>query len=121
MREIVKAACRAAVLVLPIAAAAQGTNAFDGTYRGILLTSQKGGASDGACPPPSNSTPPTLTIANGNARTGNLEGTITPQGVLKMTSSTAFVVEGLVDAQGNVRAQGSGRGCAWTYQWQRAR
>jgi hypothetical protein len=124
MRDMLKAICATAMLALPIAAAAQGTNAFDGTYRGVSVTVAKNNGNnpyrEGRCPPPSGPRPATLTIANGVVRGGPFDGTITPQGALKMRTERAFVVEGRIDPQGNIQAQGSGALCVWNFVWQKS-
>ena len=123
MREMTKAICVAAVLALPLAAAAQGTNAFDGTYRGVSLTVAKNNGNnpyrEGRCPPPA-PTPPTLRIAHGEVHAGPFHGAVSPEGVLRMNTERAFVVEGRIDGQGNVQAQGSGAYCVWNYAWQKS-
>jgi len=123
MREMTKAICVAAVLALPLAAAAQGTNAFDGTYRGVSLTVAKNNGNnpyrEGRCPPPQ-PTPPALRIAHGEVHGGPFQGTVSPQGVLRMNTERAFVVEGRIDGQGNVQAQGSGAYRVWNYVWQKS-
>jgi hypothetical protein len=121
MRGMIRVVCVTAMLGWPIAAAAQGTSAFDGIYRGISLTVEKSGGAVARCPAPSSPTPPTLIIANGTARAGPFEGIITPQGVLRLKTERAFVVEGQVDPQGSVEAQGSGTLCVWNYVWQKSR
>ena len=124
MRDIIKAVCTAAIASLPIEAAAQGTNPFDGAYRGISVTVSKYSGSnpfrEGRCPAPASPTPPTLRIANGTARAGPFEGAVTPQGALRMKTERGFIAEGRIDAQGNVQAQGSGTGCVWNYLWQKS-
>ena len=121
---MITAICAAAVAALPTAAAAQGTSTFDGTYRGVSVTVTKYGANnpyhEGRCPPPSRPRPATLRIANGAVRGGPFEGTIAPDGALRMRTEPAFVVEGRIDGQGNIRAQGSGGHCVWNYVWQKA-
>ena len=121
MRGMIRVVCVTAMLASPIAAAAQGTNAFDGTYRGVSLTVEKYGGAVARCPAPSSPTPPMLTIANGMARAGGFEGAVTPQGMLRLKSERAFVVEGQIDPQGSVQAQGSGTLCVWNYVWQKSR
>ncbi len=124
MRDIIKAVCAATIISLPVAAAAQGPNAFDGTYRGVSISVAKYSAYNpyrqGRCPPPARPRPPMLNIANGTARAGAFEGTVTPEGVLRLKTEQAFVVEGRIDAQGNVQAQGSGAHCVWSYVWQKS-
>jgi hypothetical protein len=119
MREVIRAICAMVVLGLPIGAAAQGANAFDGTYRGVSISVEKYGGAVGRCPAPSRPTPANLIIANGVVRGGPFDGTITPQGVLRMRTERAFVIGGRIDPQGNVRAQGSGGVCVWNYVWQK--
>ena len=84
MREIYRAICATIVLALPFAAAAQSTNAFDGTYRGVSLTVAKNNGNnpyrEGRCPPPA-PTPPTLRIAHGEVHAGPFHGTVSPEGV----------------------------------------
>ena len=120
MRDVITAMFAGAVLAWPIAVAAQGTNAFDGTYRGVSIAVEKYGGAVGRCPAPSGPRPATLTIANGVVRGGPFEGTITPQGVLKMRTERTFVVEGRADARGGLQAQGSGGVCVWSFVWQKA-
>ena len=55
------------------------------------------------------------------ARAGGFEGAVTPQGMLRLKSERAFVVEGQIDPQGSVQAQGSGTLCVWNYVWQKSR
>jgi len=109
MRDIFRALCAAAILASPAAAAAQGTNSFDGSYRGVSITVEKYGGKVGRCPAPSGPRPATLTIANGIVRGGAFEGTITPQGALRLKTERAFVVEGRIDAQGTRAGPGQRR------------
>ncbi|HEX6441791.1 MAG TPA: hypothetical protein VF007_06350 [Stellaceae bacterium] len=124
MRDVIAAMFAGAILAWPIAGAAQGTTAFDGTYRGVSVTVAKYSANnpyrEGRCPPPSHPRPATLRIANGVVRGGPFEGTIASDGALKMRTESAFVVEGRIDGQGSLRAQGSGSHCVWNYVWQKA-
>ena len=124
MRDVITAMLAGAVLAWPIAAAAQGAGTFDGTYRGVSVTVAKYSANnpyrEGRCPPPSHPRPATLRIANGVVRGGPFEGTIASDGALKMRTESAFVVEGRIDGQGSLRAQGSGSYCVWNYVWQKA-
>jgi hypothetical protein len=124
MRDMFTAICAAAILALPVVAAAQGANGFDGTYRGTAVTVAKNNGNnpyrEGRCPAPSSPRPATLTIANGVVRGGPFEGIITPQGVLRMKTERAFVVEGRIDPQGKLQAQGSGAYCVWNYTWQKS-
>jgi len=120
MREVITAVFAAAVLSLPIPAAAQGANAFDGTYRGVSVTVEKYGGAVARCPAPSGPRPATLTIANGIVRGGPFEGSITPQGALRVRTERAFVAEGRADGRGAIQAQGSGGLCVWNYVWQKA-
>jgi hypothetical protein len=100
MREIYRVISTAIVLALPFVAAAQGTNAFDGTYRGVSLTVAKNNGNnpyrEGRCPPPA-PTPPTLRIAHGEVHAGAFHGTVSPEGVLRMNTDKAFVVEGRIE------------------------
>src|SRR5437764_14715561 len=97
MHGTIRVVCVATMLALPIAAAAQGTNAFDGTYRGVSLTVDKNGGAVARCPAPSSPTPPMLTIANGMARAGGLEGGVTPQGTLRLKREKAYVLDGQIE------------------------
>jgi len=124
MRDLLKAICAAATLVLPMTATAQGTAAFDGTYRGISITVAKYSAynpfREGRCPPPSSPTPARMRIANGTVEAGRFQGTITPEGVLQMRNERGFLVNGRVGPDGSVQAQGAGPYCVWNYVWQKA-
>lgn len=121
MRGMIRVVCVTAMLASPITAAAQGTNTFDGTYQGISVTVSHYSGAAGRCPAPPNPRPAPLRIANGAARAGAFEGAVSPEGLIKLRTERAFVVEGRIDPQGNVQAQGSGSLCSWNYVWQKAR
>jgi hypothetical protein len=113
-----------AVLLLSIPAAAQSptptTTAFDGTYIGVSNTfeeeSIQGGRTwarwCGQFGPPG-----TLTIVNGIARAGKIEGAVSPQGLLVMRDFWSHF-DGRIDSQGIVRARATG-GCSYLLVWRK--
>jgi hypothetical protein len=113
-----------AACMLATAGAAQApaptTTAFDGTYLGVSNTFEgdidTGRTSARYCP--QFSRPPTLSIANGIARTGPYEGSVDAQGVLVMRSFWSHF-DGRIDSQGTVRGR-STSGCSYQFVWQKA-
>lgn len=103
------------------------TSGFDGTYTGGTIQNiSKGKVPDvaGGNAPiycPSSGTAPPVTIHNGLAQfqAPNLysfQGYVTPQGHLKMDSGKDQTIEGQIDDQGVLRAQGLGT-CAYNATW----
>ena len=111
----------ACMLATPGAAQAPAptTTAFDGTYLGVSNTFEgdidTGRTSARYCP--QFSRPPTLSIANGIARTGPYEGSVDAQGVLVMRSFWSHF-DGRIDSQGTVRGR-STSGCSYQFVWQK--
>jgi hypothetical protein len=110
------------VMATPIAARAQATAAFDGSYSGVsaALSGAMGSASR-SCP--NFAAPAPLTIASGHARVkwgdDTLQGDVTPQGALTMRlGSGGGRLDGQIDAQGALRGSYSGY-CAYALVWQR--
>ena len=110
--------------------ASNTTNAFDGTYtRGTIQNISQGKELDVArgnapiyCP--NNGTAPPVTIHNGLVQFQALnlyafQGYVTPQGHLKVDSGTGQTIEGQIDDQGVLRAQGLGA-CAFNATWVRS-
>jgi len=116
-----------AALTLTMPAAAQAppptTTAFDGTYLGMSRTfeeatvpSFEGRTWAHFCPP--YGPPAPLTIVNGAAQAGKLEGSVGPQGLLVMRSFWDHF-DGRIDSQGTVRGRSTGP-CAYQLVWQKA-
>jgi hypothetical protein len=106
---------------MPVAAQAPGptTTAFDGTYFGVSRTFEEEAVNGGKtwtryCP---QYDPGILTIVNGIAKAGELEGSVSPQGVLIMRSWDHF--DGRIDSQGTVRGRSTGV-CSYQWVWQKA-
>ena len=107
-----------AVCVTALPAAAQAppppTAAFDGTYTGVSRTFEEdstpfraGATWTHYCPQPFGP-PRALTIVNGTAKAGKLEGSVSPQGVLVMRGSWGGHFDGRIDSQGTVRGRNTG-------------
>jgi hypothetical protein len=100
------------------------TAAFDRTYLGVSRTFEEEGIQGGRtwahfCLPLG--PPGPLTIVNGMAQAGKLEGSVGPQGVLVMRDFWSHF-DGRIDGQGAVRgrATGTGTGCSYLLVWQKA-
>ena len=114
----------AAALPADAQAPAPTTTAFDGTYFGVSRTFEEdstpfraGATWTRYCPQPSG--PPTaLTIVNGTAKAGKLEGSVSAQGVLVMRDSWSDHFEGRIDSQGTVRGRTTS-GCSYLLTWQK--
>jgi hypothetical protein len=94
---------------------------FDGEYIGVSGGSSKTASAPGAECPPSD-VPYPLTIWNGIVRSDEAawQGTVSPQGVLVMQHRGATRVDGQIDNQGLIRAQGkNAAGCALTFVWRK--
>ena len=115
------------------AASANATNAFDGIYvgvsaennsRGNTLAGRRGNPQGygGARSCSTFQAPAKLTIANGLARVQwgdhTLEGPVTPQGALTMSSGYGQRFDGRIDDQHVVKGQVVGY-CAYNLTWQR--
>jgi hypothetical protein len=93
------------------------TTAFDGTYTGVSKTVE--GGWDRTCA--KNPHPGPLTIVNGTAAwAGDVEGSVSPQGVLVMLHPFGARFDGQIDGQGTV----TGRfitlaGCSYKLVWQK--
>jgi hypothetical protein len=87
------------------------TMPFDGDYIGVSRES--------SCL--ANGVPVTLIIRNGVAIGGSWQGNVSPQGVVVMGNRLAPRVDGQIDSQGIIRAQGSSSdgGCAVTFVWRK--
>jgi hypothetical protein len=119
--------CLVSLAMLPAAVAgAQAPSPFDGTYAGVANTATGGTT---ACTPFA-AVPQPLTIRNGVARfTGGFaghgevpfEGSVSPQGELRLKDNLADLLLGRVDASG--RATGSVNigsvNCVLTAVWQK--
>jgi hypothetical protein len=112
-----------AVLLPSIPAAAQSptptTTALDGTYFGVSRTFEEEAINGGKtwaryC---LQYGPGTLSIVNGIAKAGKLEGSISPQGVLIMRSFWDRF-DGRIDSQGTVRGRSTGV-CSYQWVWQK--
>jgi hypothetical protein len=91
------------------------TMPFDGDYVGVSRESSGGGAD---CPP--NGIPVTLIIRNSVVTGGTWQGNVNRQGALVMRNRLTTQVEGQIDGQGIIRAQGSNAaGCAITFVWRK--
>jgi hypothetical protein len=103
------------------------TSNFDGTYTGGTIQSISkekeldvaGGNAPTYCP--NNGAAPPVTIRNGLAQFQALnlytfQGYVTPQGHLKMDSGKGQAIEGQIDDQGVLRAQGLGA-CTYSATW----
>ena len=98
----------AAVFLLVLPLAAQTPHPFDGAYQGVSHEVERYKEASGKGSRPctvQNPVPPNLRIANGGARAGDWEGTVTPQGVLTMRRPNAEFLQGQIDNQGNITAQ----------------
>jgi hypothetical protein len=113
-------------LALPAAgqAPAPTTTALDGTYYGVSRTFEEdstpfraGATWTHYCPQPFGP-PGALTIVNGTAKAGKLEGSVSPQGVLVMRNSWGVHFDGRIDSQGTVRGRSTG-GCDYQLVWQK--
>jgi hypothetical protein len=97
------------------------TMPFDGEYIGVSGGSSKAASAPGAeCPP--SGVPYPLTIWNGIVRSDEAawQGTVSPQGALVMQHRGATRVDGQIDDQGLIRAQGkNATGCAITFLWRK--
>lgn len=115
---------------VPVAAWAQATTQFDGTYVGVSatmfgLTAESDvramGLAQKWCP---KFTPRPLRVQNGVARTpwrqgtDGLQGDVTPQGVIVMRDGYGTRIDGQIDAAGVIRARG-GAACQYTLIWQK--
>ena len=113
------------VLATPVTAQAPApstTTAFDGRYAGVSRTFEEdstpfrpGATWTRYCPQPS--PPAMLTIVNGTAKAGKLEGSVSPQGVLVMRDFWSRF-DGQIDSQGTVRGRTTS-GCSYLLVWQK--
>jgi hypothetical protein len=115
----------ACAVAMPSAAQAPApaTTAFDGRYFGASRTFEEATLPEQAgrtwtryCP--QFGPPAPLMIVNGIARSGKLEGSVSPQGVLVMRSFGDHF-DGLIDSQGTVRGRSTGV-CSYQLVWQKA-
>jgi hypothetical protein len=123
-RQIVLLTIVACTSAIPAAAQApaQTTTVFDGTYVGVSRTFEEdstpfraGATWTRYCPEP-DGPPVPLTIVNGTAKAGKLEGSVSQQGVLVMRSGRRF--DGRIDSQGTVRGRSTGN-CSYQLVWQK--
>jgi len=93
------------------------TMPFDGDYIGVSRESSN--TASNACPP--NAIPATLIIRNGIVRGGTWQGNVNPQGVVVVGNRLAPRVDGQIDSQGTIRAQGSSSngGCTVSFVWRK--
>jgi hypothetical protein len=111
-------------LAMPaLAQAPPTTTAFDGTYVGVSRTFEEDSTPFGAgstwthyCPQPGGPPAP-LTIVNGTAKAGKLEGSVSQQGVLVMRDFWSRF-DGQIDSQGTVRGRTTS-GCSYLLMWQK--
>jgi hypothetical protein len=87
------------------------TMPFDGDYAGVSRES--------SCQ--ANRVPGALIIRNSVVTGGGWQGNVNPRGVLVMQNRGAMRVDGQIDNQGVIRAQGSSSdgGCTVTFVWQK--
>jgi hypothetical protein len=87
------------------------TMPFDGDYVGV--------SREASCL--ANGVPVTLIIRNGVVTGGSWQGNVNPQGAVVMGNRLAPRVDGQIDSQGIVRAQGSSSdgGCTVTFLWRK--
>ena len=97
------------------------TMPLDGDYVGVSRESSKPASASGdKCP--SNRIPATLIVRNGIvwSDTASWLGTASPQGALVMRNEQATQVEGQIDSQGIIKAQGrTAGGCTISYIWRK--
>jgi hypothetical protein len=117
---LLPAAC--AVALPAVAQAPAPTTIFDGTYFGVSRTFEEdstpfrpGATWTRYCPQPS--PPAMLTIGNGTAKAGKLEGSVSPQGVLVMRDFWSRF-DGQIDSRGTVRGRTTS-GCSYLLVWQK--
>jgi len=126
MGKAFRTAVIALTMALPSIGVAQSNTAFDGTYAGVSNTATGAGS---ACNP-FESTPRPLTIRNGIARfTGGsfgsgdvvFEGSVSPQGDLRMWDMFAHSIIGKIDQSGKATASArvDDTGCVLTAVWQK--
>jgi hypothetical protein len=114
----------ACALVMPAAAQtpAPTTTAFDGTYAGVSRTLEgTTGFPTGKCSSQGGAGAPSITIANGIARSAwgaPAEGTVSPQGVLLMRTTTGVRFDGQIDGKGTVTGRWNGA-CSHQVVWQK--
>ena len=111
-----------ATAVAAQAPAPSTTTAFDGRYAGVSRTFEEdstpfrpGATWTRYCPQPG--PPAMLTIVNGTAKAGKLEGSVSPQGVLVMRDFWSRF-DGQIDSQGTVRGRTTS-GCSYLLVWQK--
>ena len=100
---------------------APATTVFDGTYTGVSKTIEGvwGGGDDRGCA--KNPRPGPLTIVNGTATwAGDVEGSVTPQGVLVMSNPSGARFDGRIDGQGTLTGWFTA-GCTYRLIWQKKR
>jgi hypothetical protein len=98
---------------------APATTAFDGTYIGVSKTIEgvSGGGYDQGCA--KNPRPGPLTIVNGSAAwAGDVEGSVTPQGLLVMSNPSGARFDGRIDGQGTLTGWFTA-GCSYRLVWQK--
>ncbi|MBV9480213.1 MAG: hypothetical protein JO249_05600 [Acidobacteria bacterium] len=126
MHKVITAAWTAALLAIPIAAKPQTPmRAFDGSYAGVSREIEEGGMvghNTARCQIQAAGIAP-LTIVNGVARTpwgpGNtFEGTVSPQGVIRMRTPRGQQLDAQIDPQGRVSGRLTGE-CAYRFVWQK--
>ena len=93
------------------------TTAFDGRYSNLVVTAKTSGCPDLPLPP-------YFDISNGRAYMQGynltLQGYVTPQGALTMTSGLGQTFEGQIDPRFVLRGRVSGPNCAYDMTWTRA-
>jgi hypothetical protein len=119
-------ACTASAIPVAAEGPVPTTTGFDGTYAGVSRTLEgvmgrtMRGDQTRFCPP-SGSGAPSLTIANGNARTrwgSPAEGSVTPQGVLVMRNQNGLRFDGQIDGKGAATGRWTGS-CSYQVVWQK--
>jgi hypothetical protein len=111
----------AVAIALPVGAArAQAVTTYDGTYKGVSLTTS-GGNRECVAPTP---VPGTLTIANGvvqwaGAGGAAYQGTVTAQGIVSARSGKGGVFTGKVEGGKVSGGTNYGANCTGNFVWQK--
>jgi hypothetical protein len=114
----------ACILATPVTAQAPAptTTAFDGNYAGVSRTLEgTTGFPTGKCSSQGGAGAPSITIANGIARSAwgaPAEGSVSPQGVLVMRTTMGVRFDGQIDGKGTVTGRWNGS-CSYQVVWQK--
>jgi hypothetical protein len=111
-----KALSFSVVFLAAAPAVAQAPGGFDGTYAGV---SSSAGSGTVRCP--ELGTPSPLIVASGTARTqsGGMDGTVAPDGSVKLHSKGGDLYQGKIDGSGQLKVGGGTPRCSWTLIWQK--